>query len=120
MSEDAQRWPRVVDATPETVRELLAVGNDALALLYLWGPNCPNCDFFAKRLPNLLDQLDGERLRLVKVNAYQHPELAREYGVFGIPHFVLFKAGRRIGKMSEFKGDAFWLAVVREHLAAPA
>ncbi len=112
--------PRIVDATPDAVRELLASEREALVLLYLWGPNCPNCDFFASRLPKLLSELQGERLLLVKVNAYAYPELAREYGVFGIPHFLLFKAGRRLGKMSEFKGDAFWLAVIREHLPAAA
>jgi len=106
----------LVSATPEEFDALLATRRDALLLLYLWGPNCPNCDFFATRLPKLREQLAGSPLVIVKVDAYAHPEFARRYGVFGIPHFLLFNDGKRLGKMSEFKGDAFWLAVVREHL----
>lgn len=112
---NVEGWPRLVTATPEQFRTLLAETDAQLLLLYLWGKNCPNCDFFASRLPNLLAELAGERILLVKVNVYDHPELAREFGVYGIPHFLLFKGGRRIGKMSEFKGDSFWLAVLREN-----
>ena len=81
----------------------------------MWGPDCPNCDFFATRLPLLLEQLAGENVSFVKVDVYTYPELARRYGVYGIPHFMLFRGGKRIGRMSEFRGDAFFTAVIREH-----
>ncbi|HEX4341569.1 MAG TPA: thioredoxin family protein [Polyangiaceae bacterium] len=57
-----------------------------------------------------------------KVDVYTHVEPARRYGVFGIPHFLLFRSGKRIGRMSEFRGDRFFTEVIREHLpgAAPA
>lgn len=110
------KLPEVVAATPEEFDALLETRRDALIVLYMWGPDCPNCEFFAKRLPELLPQLAGAPLVLVKVDVYQRPDFARRYGVFGIPHFLLFTAGRRLGKMSEFRGDAFWLNVVKEHL----
>ena len=43
--------------------------------------------------------------------------VARRFGVFGIPCFVLFRGGRRLGKMSDFRSDAFWLDVVREQVS---
>jgi thioredoxin 1 len=116
----ATALPEVVMATPDEFDALLESRPDVLLLLYLWGTNCPNCDFFATRLPLLRKQLAGAALVIVKVDAYTHPEFARRYGVFGIPHFLLFSGGKRLGKMSEFKGDAFWLAVIREHLPEPA
>jgi len=45
------------------------------------------------------------------------PQLARRYGVHGIPHFLLFRGRRRLGRMSEFRGDAFFTQVIREQLA---
>ena len=48
------------------------------------------------------------------LDVYAHPEVARRFAVHGIPHFLLFKNGKKLGKMSEFKGESFWLAVVRE------
>lgn len=112
----AGKLPEVVAATPEEFDALLEARRDALIVLYMWGHDCPNCEFFAKRLPELLPQLTGAPLVIAKVNVYERPEFARRYGVFGIPHFLLFSAGRRLGKMSEFRGDSFWLNVVREHL----
>lgn len=87
-----------------------------LVVVYFWGPDCPNCDFFATRLPGLLTQLAGESVRLVKVNAYAHPDVARAHAIAGIPQFFLYRDGVRLGRMSEFKSDAYWLAVIRDHL----
>ena len=112
--------PPVLEADPEGLDGLLASERQRLVVLYLWRPSCPNCDFFAARLPCLLEALGSAPVVVVKMNADAHPETARRYGVYGLPHFVLFTAGRRIGKMSEFRGDEFWLSVIREHLPAPA
>ena len=85
-------------------------------MLYFWGPDCPNCEFFASRLPTVLEQLGDVRARLVKVNAYEHDALATRFALYGIPQFYLYRDGKRLGKMSEFRGDAFFLQVLRDHL----
>jgi len=108
--------PTVTIATPDEWDAILATRSDALLVLYMWGPNCPNCEFFATRLPHVLRALAGVNVHFVKVDVYAHPELARRYGVFGIPHFLLFREGRRLGRMSEFRGDAFFTQVIREQL----
>jgi thiol-disulfide isomerase/thioredoxin len=108
--------PEVVAATPDEFDAILAQKTGVLVVLYMWGPDCPNCDFFATRFPALLHALAGANVVFVKVDVYEHPELARRYGVYGIPCFMLFRGGRRIGKMSEFQGDAFFTDVIREQL----
>jgi len=108
------------ELTPLQLDELLARRGERLIVLYLWGPDCPNCVIFKRSWSTLLPALDGLSVDLVSLDVYQHPEVATRYAVFGIPHFLLFKGGRRIGKMSEFRGEAFWLAVVREHASAEA
>jgi thiol-disulfide isomerase/thioredoxin len=108
------------EVTPDQLDALLASPGERLLLLYLWGPDCPNCEVFKRSLPKLLPELEALPVDFVALDAYQHPEVARRYAVFGIPHFLLFKGGKKLGKMSEFKGEAFWLAVVREQaLGAP-
>lgn len=104
----------IVDASPETFDDELKGTPERLIVAYFWGPDCPNCEVFAERLPHLLDELGAIPVTLLKVNAYEHPDLARRYGIYGIPHFLLFRRGRLLGKMSQFRGDAFWLGVVRE------
>ncbi len=104
--------PRPV--TPSQLDALLEAGGERLVVLYLWGPDCPNCDVFKRSLPKLLPELAALPVDFVALDAYQFPEVARRYAVYGVPHFVLFKDGKKLGKMSEFRGEAFWLAVVRE------
>ena len=52
---------------------------------------------------------------MLKANAYEHPELARRFAIFGIPSFVLFKDGKKLGMMRQYNGRDFWKAVVTEH-----
>lgn len=99
----------------EFAAEVLDV-RDELVIAYFWGPDCPNCDFFATRLPGLLKELAGAKCRLVKVNAYEHPSVATAHAIAGVPQFFLYRDGERLGRMSEFKSDGYWLAVIREHL----
>lgn len=108
--------PEVTTVTPEELDARLAARDDRLIVLYLWGPDCPNCVIFKRHLPALLAELQDADFSLLMLDVYAHPEVARRYGVFGIPHFLLFKGGSKIGKMSEFRGERFWSSVVREHL----
>lgn len=100
-------------ATPETFDELIAAP-DALVVVYFWGPECPNCEIFARDLPELLREVPQTGVRLVKANAYEYPELARRFALFGIPGFVLFKNGKKLGMMRQYNGREFWRTVVTE------
>jgi thiol-disulfide isomerase/thioredoxin len=102
------------DLTPSELDELLTQPGERLLLLYLWGPDCPNCEIFKRQLPQLLPELASLPVDFVSLDVYEYPEVARRFAIYGIPHFLLFKNGKKLGKMSEFRGDTFWLAVVRE------
>lgn len=105
-------------ATPDTFDELIGAPGD-LVVVYFWGPDCPNCEVFARELPELLPLIPQQGVRLVKVNAYEHPELARRFAIFGIPSFVLYKAGKKLGMMRQYNGREYWTTVVREQAALP-
>jgi thioredoxin-like negative regulator of GroEL len=102
---------------PITATELDAIiaapGSD-LRVLYLWGPDCPNCVIFKRQLPQLLEQLRDVDFTLYALDVYAHPDVGTRFGIYGIPHFLLFKSGKKLGKMSEFRGNRFWADVIRE------
>jgi thiol-disulfide isomerase/thioredoxin len=106
----------VLEATPETFDELVLNPKDELVVVYFWGPDCPNCEFFASRFSHVLEKLGDVPARIVKVNAYEHDALGTRFAIFGIPQFHLFRDGKRLGKMSEFRGDDFFVGVISEHL----
>ena len=99
-------------ATPDSFDQLIAT-QDVLVVVYFWGPDCPNCEIFARDLPELLGEIPPS-VRVVKVNAYEFPELARRFALFGIPAFVLFKNGKKLGMMRQYNGREFWKTVVTE------
>ncbi len=108
----------VLHATDVDFDALVLAPRDELVVVYFWGPNCPNCEVFAARLPSLLAALGEVPARLVKVDAYEHTQVATRHGIYGIPAFHLFRDGKKLGRMSEFHGDAYWLGVIRDHLPA--
>ncbi|MFL5322360.1 MAG: thioredoxin family protein [Myxococcaceae bacterium] len=87
--------------------------DDALVVAYFWGDDCPNCDVFKADLPALLEKVPNG-IRFVQVNAYVEMELARRFGLFGVPAFLLFHRGKLIGRMSEYYGRQYWLTVLEE------
>ncbi|MBL8915917.1 MAG: thioredoxin family protein [Archangium sp.] len=101
--------------TPENFDSLIAE-RGSLHVVYFWGPDCPNCEVFARDLPELIGGLPA-KTGVIKVNAYEHTELARRFAIAGIPAFVLFKDGRKLGMMRQYYGREYWSQVVKE--AAP-
>ncbi len=108
--------PRIYDADPQSIDALAFEPRGELVVVYFWGRQCPNCEYFARHLPRLLKALEGATMRLVKVNVYDHPELGTRFGLAGIPAFLLVREGRRLGRMGEFPGYDQWLAIVEDHL----
>ncbi|SEL37664.1 Thioredoxin [Stigmatella aurantiaca] len=112
--------PATYDANTETFDALVLQPRGELVVVDFWGEGCPNCEVYAAAEPALLSELEGARMRVVKVNAYQDEELARRFGLFGIPTFLLFRDGKLLGKMSQYYGREYWLGVIREHLPPTA
>lgn len=109
---------QLVIGTPDTFDAQLIAPAEQLIVVYFWGPQCPNCEVFARDLPALLEALPAN-VTIVKTNAYEHPELARRFALFGIPGFVLFKNGRKLGMMRQYYGREYWQAVIDEKAAEP-
>lgn len=112
----AEPAPPLFEATADTFDALVYGPRDTLVVVDFWGTGCPNCEYFAREAPALLAQLAGEAVRVVKLDAYNFPEVAQRFGLYGIPTFLLVRDGKLLGKMSQYHGRAYWLAVVREHL----
>jgi thioredoxin-like negative regulator of GroEL len=103
-------------ATPQTFDAQVQAPEDTLVVVYFWGPECPNCEIFARDLPGLLEELPQVGLKLVKVNAYEHTELAQRFALFGIPGFVLLRGGKKLGMMRQYYGRDYWLRVITEQV----
>jgi thioredoxin 1 len=106
----------IYEATSQTFDELVFAPRGELVVVDFWGEGCPNCEVFARDAPSLLETLGDVPVRVVKVDAYTHEDVARRFGLFGIPTFLLVRDGKLLGRMSQYYGRDYWLSVVRENL----
>ncbi|MGM0689808.1 MAG: thioredoxin [Bacillota bacterium] len=73
----------------EVMKETLPV------LVDFWAPWCGPCKMLGPILEELAAANDS-RLKVVKVNVDENPDLAQKYEVMGIPTMFLFKGGQVI------------------------
>lgn len=65
------------------------------AILYFTTPDCAACKAVQRPALNRLAVRLGEGLQVVEVNAYERPDLAKDWGVMSVPTtFILDAQGR--------------------------
>ena len=60
-----------------------------------WAEWCPHCHALAPLYAQLSTTYTG-RLRFATMNADEHPQTAAQFGVQGLPTFILFNAGQPV------------------------
>ncbi len=58
-----------------------------------WAPWCGPCRWVAPIVEQLAKEFDG-RVKFVKINVDDNPELASRYSVMAIPTLIIFKEGK--------------------------
>lgn len=86
----------IVEATDDTFAEI-AERAQPLVLVDLWAPWCGPCRVLAPMLEELARDLAG-RLKIVKVNVDQSPELAARFDARSIPTLVLTLHGQEVDR----------------------
>lgn len=70
--------------------------NDLPVLVDFWAPWCPPCRAVGPVLDTLAQENTG-KIKVVKVNVDENPQLAQQYSVSSIPAFRVFDNGHSAG-----------------------
>ncbi len=66
--------------------------SDTPVLVDFWAPWCGPCRTMGPFVDKLAKEL-GERVRVVKLNTQDNPEVPAKYGITSIPTFLVIKGG---------------------------
>lgn len=78
---------------------------------------CQPCKMIAPILERLADQYEG-KVKFVKLDTDQHPDIAAQYGVQKIPNLTYFKNGEVVDQAIGFLGEAEITSKVESTIAA--
>ena len=83
--------PQVTDASFK--QDVL--DSDVPVLVDFWAPWCGPCRMVAPVVDEIAEQY-ADKIKVVKLNTDENPNVANQYGIRSIPTLMIFKGGQRV------------------------
>ncbi|MEM1169787.1 MAG: thioredoxin [Cyanobacteria bacterium P01_H01_bin.35] len=71
------------------------INSDLPVLVDFWAPWCGPCRMVTPIVDEISQQYEG-KIKVVKVNTDENPNVASQYGIRSIPTLMIFKGGQRV------------------------
>jgi len=103
--------------TDSTFKEEV-LDSDVPVLVDFWAPWCGPCRMVGPVVDEIADQY-GEKLKVVKVNTDENPQIASQYGIRSIPTLMIFKGGEKVDMVVGAVPKTTLSTTVEKYLTTP-
>ena len=94
-------------------------GSDVPVVLDFWAEWCPPCRALAPTFEELAKQYAG-RVRFLKLNVDDNPQVPQRFGIKGIPTLIFFDGGREVERMVGAAGKDALARVIDKYVKVAA
>ncbi len=91
---------------------------DHLVLVDFWAPWCAPCRMLKPILERIATQMDGDFI-LAKLNTEDHPDLASQFGIRGIPNVKFFKNGQIVDEFAGVISEEEIQKKIKNYMVSP-
>ena len=74
------------------------LGHNGIVMVDFWAVWCGPCRMIAPTVEELAQEY-GEKLKVMKLNTDENPEVASRYKIMGIPSIIFFKNGQEADRV---------------------
>ena len=85
----------IVHATDSSFEQDV-IQSDLPVMVDFWAPWCAPCRAMGQTLDQVAPEMDG-RVKIVKVNVDENPQIASRFGIQSIPTLIFFRDSQAIG-----------------------
>jgi len=94
-------WPKHVEALNKKNFDAF-IDKYPLTIVDFWAPWCKPCKTMLPRLRRL-ERIYQGKIAFARLNTQKEKDIAQQYDIRGIPHFVIFRYGEKIGSITGAK-----------------
>jgi hypothetical protein len=99
--------------SPDLDHVVIDAPGDDLRCVFLWGQDCYNCNMFKQAALLHQESLRELGLTWFQADVYADEALGLRFALHGVPTFVFYRGGKRLGRITSWPGLAQFVSAVK-------
>ena len=104
----------IINITKEIFEEQILKASQPV-LVDFWAEWCGPCKMLTPVLESVANKLD-DKVKIVKVDVDESPDLAQRFGIMSVPTMILFKKGQQAAAFSGYMPEAMLMQNIESKL----